>query len=105
MPEILSATQKAERKLAEALKGFLPEALEWKDMGGYPILCHKVFLGLFKNVAFFSSGQKITILSKRWKKAILEVLQKYKDSGGPTIEVILGFDESKKFNKGDRYAN
>jgi hypothetical protein len=105
MPDILSGSQKAERELAEALKEFLPEQLEWKDIGGYPVLYRKGFFGSFKGVAFLSSGKKITILSRSWKAAILETLRKYKEVDGITIEVNLGFTEPKKYKKGDRYAN
>ena len=104
MPEILSASQKAEQELAEALKEFLPDQLEWKDIGGYPVLYRKGFLGSFKGVAFLTGGTTITIESRRWKDAILEVLHKYKETDGITIQVKLGFEEPKQFKKGENYG-
>lgn len=101
MPDILSGSQKAERELAEALKEFLPEQLEWKDIGGYPILYQKGFFGSFKGIAFLSGDTKrITIESRRWKDAILKMLEKYKDATGITIEVKLTFEVPKKPRKG-----
>jgi hypothetical protein len=102
MPDIISTTQqKNEWGLANALKKSLPEELEWKDIGGYPILYRTGFLGSSRGVAFLSGDKKITIEHRRSKDAILEALQKYKDATGITVEVKLTFEVPKKFKRGD----
>jgi hypothetical protein len=95
---IIDSSKVKEQKLAEALKEFLPEALEWRDIGGYPILYRKGFLGSFKSIAFLSGGTKLFIESRKWKNAILEVVQKYKDASGLTIDVVLSDTPEKNQN-------
>lgn len=95
MSDILSASQKKEWELANALKEFLPQWLEWRGVGGYPTLYRKGFLGSFKGVAFLTGDTKITIESSRWKDAILKALSEYKSAKGVTVDVRLNFRQKR----------
>ena len=87
MPNILSTSQKEEWELANALKEFLPGQLEWRDVGGYPILYQKGFLGSLTGcIAFLTGNRTITIERRGWKDAILEALEKYQAANGTTIQ-------------------
>jgi hypothetical protein len=101
MPDtIIETPQQKEWNLANALGKFLPDNLEWRLIGGYPILYQKGFWGSLKgSVAFLTDGTRITVERGEWKAAIDEALQKYKAANGITIEVKYSFDTPKKFKK------
>ena len=92
MPEIVETDKQKEWKLANALSKFLPQNLEWRPIGGYPILYRKGFWGSFKGIAFLSGDKKrITIESRRWKDAILKAKSEYEAANGVTVDVKLDF--------------
>ena len=89
MPDtIVETPQQKEQNFANALSKFLPQNLEWRLIGGYPILYQKGFWGSFKGcVAFLTDSNRITIERHEWKAVILEAIHRYETANGVTIEI------------------
>jgi hypothetical protein len=92
MPDIVKVTptQQKEWNLAQALREFLPRELVWENVGGYPVLYHKVLIGPIRCAAFLIGDKKIVIENRGWKSAITEAVNKYEDRTHAKIEVKLG---------------